>query len=298
MSKIQDLKGTHNYIDNNGIPAGVVSDVKDTRFERNSQQYHLRPGSKKGCFWCQRYKIWKELTTLIITMQIYKLLFLMSKIQDLKGTHNLCFRFGWKRKVVSDVKDTRFERNSQPRNLQLDNMSRCFWCQRYKIWKELTTTKMAVKNRQLLFLMSKIQDLKGTHNEMAGDNAAMLVVSDVKDTRFERNSQLLFHCKWIPYCCFWCQRYKIWKELTTAFIEYDGQFGCFWCQRYKIWKELTTQVAEWSSASGLFLMSKIQDLKGTHNISPNTPFTNLVVSDVKDTRFERNSQLLLLINRG
>ena len=40
-------------------------------------------------------------------------LFLMSKIQDLKGTHNCCSIFVCNCCVVSDVKDTRFERNSQ-----------------------------------------------------------------------------------------------------------------------------------------------------------------------------------------
>ena len=42
-----------------------------------------------------------------------------------------------------------------------------------------------------LFLMSKIQDLKGTHNGTKKPLPAALVVSDVKDTRFERNSQLV-----------------------------------------------------------------------------------------------------------
>ena len=41
----------------------------------------------------------------------------------------------------------------------------------------------------------------------------------------------------------------------------------------------------------LFLMSKIQDLKGTHNAMRVSIFIDIVVSDVKDTRFERNSQL-------
>ena len=66
------------------------------------------------------------------------MLFLMSKIQDLKGTHNLRKYIGNAVLVVSDVKDTRFERNSQ-------------------------------------------------HSDSY--NVAYFVVSDVKDTRFERNSQ-------------------------------------------------------------------------------------------------------------
>ena len=64
----------------------------------------------------------------------------MSKIQDLKGTHNT-----------------------------FDNSHRADW----------------------LFLMSKIQDLKGTHNHILARLGICRVVSDVKDTRFERNSQQL-----------------------------------------------------------------------------------------------------------
>ena len=66
----------------------------------------------------------------------------MSKIQDLKGTHN--------------------------------NISDSF-------------------SRSSLFLMSKIQDLKGTHNTVTPITVQILVVSDVKDTRFERNSQRWFN---------------------------------------------------------------------------------------------------------
>ena len=41
----------------------------------------------------------------------------------------------------------------------------------------------------------------------------------------------------------------------------------------------------------LFLKSKILSLKGTHNQVYNEDFSNAVVSKVKDTKFERNSQL-------
>ena len=63
MSKIQNLNGTHNYTNNTLRPMSVVYDVKDTKFEWNSQQpLHL----------------------------------------------------GFEASVVYDVKDTKFEWNSQP----------------------------------------------------------------------------------------------------------------------------------------------------------------------------------------
>ena len=42
------------------------------------------------------------------------MLFMMSKIQNLNGTHNLVFLLACSRPVVYDVKDTKFEWNSQP----------------------------------------------------------------------------------------------------------------------------------------------------------------------------------------
>ena len=187
MSKIQDLKGTHNVLAGILKDGKVVSDVKDTRFERNSQRGESNIYESGRCFWCQRYKIWKELTTYGEEKQTGKTLFLMSKIQDLKGTHNLvwhhfcCYsvvsdvkdtRFErnsqrnlytlFPKSVVSDVKDTRFERNSQPRGLPRLPGPGCLWCQRYKIWKELTTCLLGFRFRKRLSLMSKIQDLKST----------------------------------------------------------------------------------------------------------------------------------------
>ena len=43
---------------------------------------------------------------------------------------------------------------------------------------------------------------------------------------------------------------------------------------------------------GLFMMSKIQNLNGTHNYLPMYARARFVVYDVKDTKFEWNSQLL------
>ena len=44
----------------------------------------------------------------------------------------------------------------------------------------------------------------------------------------------------------------------------------------------------------LFMMSKIQNLNGTHNFLPCVKVGSLVVYDVKDTKFEWNSQLVSL----
>ena len=45
-----------------------------------------------------------------------------------------------------------------------------------------------------------------------------------------------------------------------------------------------------SRCNSLFMMSKIQNLNGTHNKSNTQMIINWVVYDVKDTKFEWNSQ--------
>ena len=55
---------------------------------------------------------------------------------------------------------------------------------------ELTTKVAGDLNIDLLFMMSKIQNLNGTHNHAINFQKKELVVYDVKDTKFEWNSQL------------------------------------------------------------------------------------------------------------
>ena len=56
---------------------------------------------------------------------------------------------------------------------------------------ELTTDKSIRKMELMLFMMSKIQNLNGTHNRRTEENTTNHVVYDVKDTKFEWNSQHL-----------------------------------------------------------------------------------------------------------
>ena len=49
MSKIQNLNGTHNCIERRIIQFAVVCDIKDTKFEWNSQLPPLQLGQSAGC---------------------------------------------------------------------------------------------------------------------------------------------------------------------------------------------------------------------------------------------------------
>ena len=146
---------------------------------------------------------------------IMVMLFVMSKIQILNGTHNSCSI--------------------------------------YEIYFRL-------------FVMSKIQILNGTHNGLEYFTQARDVVCDVKDTNFEWNSQLIVYFWITDISCLWCQRYKFWMELTTCFHFFINLKCCLWCQRYKFWMELTTPLLISNFRMTLFVMSKIQILNGTHNL--------------------------------
>ena len=66
-----------------------------------------------------------ELTTVIFLLFVFALLFMMSKIQNLNGTHNLIYQLLGCWFVVYDVKDTKFEWNSQLRHYTNTKKSRC-----------------------------------------------------------------------------------------------------------------------------------------------------------------------------
>ena len=50
---------------------------------------------------------------------------------------------------------------------------------------ELTTIELAITCLAALFMMSKIQNLNGTHNMVLLGLILLVVVYDVKDTKFE-----------------------------------------------------------------------------------------------------------------
>ncbi len=87
MSKIQNLNGTHNLVNTEVIHYVVVYDVKDTKFEWNSQ--HFIKNTKNN-------------------MVVYD-------VKDTKFEWNsqLVDGLDCRATVVYDVKDTKFEWNSQ-----------------------------------------------------------------------------------------------------------------------------------------------------------------------------------------
>ncbi len=218
------------------------------------------------------------------------MLFQKSKIQNLKAIHNLLAHLWAVYVVVSEVKDTKLESNSQLCWTTPAALECCFRSQRYKTWKQFTTYCLVSKYRLQLFQKSKIQNLKAIHNKASVYLPTWFVVSEVKDTKLESNSQQLWKFDNVEMRCFRSQRYKTWKQFTTVFVflyfihscfrsqRYKTwkQFttngchnltrnSCFRSQRYKTWKQFTTTFTEAYNKIPLFQKSKIQNLKAIHN---------------------------------
>ena len=82
---------------------------------------------------------------------------------------------------------------------------------------ELTTHLLGCLCHILLFMMSKIQKLNGTHNTCAKREQASNVVYDVKDTKIEWNSQL--------YTCNTLSHLVVYDVKDTK-IEWNSQQFC------------------------------------------------------------------------
>ena len=134
----------------------------------------------------------------------------MSKIQILKATHNCVTSSFGKLRTVSR-------------------------CQRYKFWKQLTTSAAKLVCNRLLF-------------------------HDVKDTNFESNSQPVFHWLCGTKYCFTMSKIQILKAThNNAYHIYSVMRTVSRCQRYKFWKQLTTPDSGDIYRRGLF-----HDVKDTN----------------------------------
>ena len=104
-----------------------------------------------------------ELTTVFVYQLFDCVLFMMSKIQKLNGTHNLHTCYVSSSSVVYDVKDTKIEWNSQL-------FCRCFI--NYFVVYDVKDTKIEWNSQLRL-----------------AESESTMVVYDVKDTKIEWNSQ-------------------------------------------------------------------------------------------------------------
>ena len=144
------------------------------------------------CYQSQNYKIWKQFTTAKLNVTNTNMLLSITKLQNLKATHNYSYAGKPQTKVVINHKTTKFESNSQRGLKCIYFCLSCYQSQNYKIWKQFTTGKEAFYIIFVLLLITKLQNLKAIHNRHQGSLYDLRVVINHKTTKFESNSQLTF----------------------------------------------------------------------------------------------------------
>ena len=189
----------------------------------------------------------------------------ITKLQNLKAIHNICYLLFFLHQVVINHKTTKFESNSQPLPPEAIKHSCCYQSQNYKIWKQFTTSLYDNKILVALLSITKLQNLKAIHNIKGLVKRNIVVVINHKTTKFESNSQQYQAIPMQHYCCYQSQNYKIWKQFTTA-------------------------VLVGRCVVPLLSITKLQNLKAIHNTVVVGSSPNNVVINHKTTKFESNSQ--------
>ena len=269
ITKLQILKAIHNRF--RWVPRNLhdVINHKITKFESNSQPSISHNTLLLRCYQSQNYKIWKQFTTKERKTIEAGLMLSITKLQNLKAIHNII-------PIVLDTQDdvinhkiTKFESNSQRANGCSLGCIRCYQSQNYKIWKQFTTIAQSVFATGSMLSITKLQNLKAIHNYNVSANWNRTDVINHKITKFESNSQLS-------------------KNKITYKVR------CYQSQNYKIWKQFTTVKAETLSKRSLLSIVKLQNLKVIHNQQMNEMSKQSVVINHKTTKFESNSQPLVL----
>ena len=248
----------------------------------------------QGCYQSQNYKIWKQFTTHFESLRTFFTLLSITKLQNLKAIHNLPTFYWYQALVVINHKTTKFESNSQRFCVWRLPLTCCYQSQNYKIWKQFTTAYPISSSYWGLLSITKLQNLKAIHNLRGYSYSNSYVVINHKTTKFESNSQHL--CPLPP-----CRRVVI-NHKTTKFESNSQLIGgilwralrCYQSQNYKIWKQFTTLCLFSVQLPTLLSITKLQNLKAIHNFHHRRYIQIAVVINHKITKFESNSQRLVL----
>ena len=267
----------------------------------------------------QRYKIWKQITTVVYWALETKRLLLLVKDTKFESKSQRNWGCGsWRPNCFywSKIQNLKANHNNTPKNETA--IAIAFTGQRYKIWKQITTPLLRQRAKMQLLLL-------------------------VKDTKFESKSQpsLALNIK-IRNCFYWSKIQNLKANHNGMPVRLAMPSIAFTGQRYKIWKQITTilnqvvynykllllvkdtkfESKSQHNTKGLdgcfycFYWSKIQNLKANHNsldLRPTKiviaftgqrykiwkqittfPFANqhdsALLLLVKDTKFESKSQ--------
>jgi len=167
----------------------VVTTSKGTWFSSNSQHDCVFRVREIGCYYIQRYMIFKQFTTLVQYLVLVCVLLLHPKVHDFQAIHNRVQVVWNNTAVVTTSKGTWFSSNSQPARVisPLDTvvttskgtwfssnsqhtqecneeMQRCYYIQRYMIFKQFTTSAWNSPLKPVLLLHPKVHDFQAIHN--------------------------------------------------------------------------------------------------------------------------------------
>ena len=144
--------------------------------------------------------------------------------------------------------------------------------------------------------ITKLRNLKAIHNKIVPLRSSTKVVINRKTTKFESNSQ--------PLCTLCVSNFVVINHKTTKF-ESNSQpprctapysQSCYQSQNYKIWKQFTTSFYSFYFLLQLLSITKLQNLKAIHNKRSRKNQWCHVVINHKTTKFESNSQQVMLTN--
>ena len=165
----------------------------------------------------------------------------------------------------------------------------------YKITKSESYSQLLVRrceSRQLLYLITKLQNLKAIHNMWATSEWRPPVVSNYKITKSESYSQRYrSRLRRLPVV----SNYKITKlQNLKAIHNYAHAVRCDQgvVSNYKIWKLFTTSFPQALTDVSLYLITKLQNLKAIHNepLWVSTSSTLYLITKLQNLKAIHNSK--------
>ena len=125
ITKLQNLKAIHNRNSNDAQRAFVVSNYKITKSESYSQHADCTALSRSLLYLITKLQNLKAIHNVKFRPLFFIMLYLITKLQNLKAIHNCTFRTVSMHLVVSNYKITKSESYSQHPKYQKPNSNCC-----------------------------------------------------------------------------------------------------------------------------------------------------------------------------
>ena len=217
--------------------------VQRYKFESNSQRQHVVVDGNMVVAISTKIQIWKQFTTVFFC-----------------APH--C------RGLLRSVQRYKFESNSQRIFDAISSYMRC--CDQYKDTNLKAIHNLPLKSMyvgSVVAISTKIQIWKQFTTEKRKQLDEQMLLRSVQRYKFESNSQLIYLCSFISFCC--CDQYK---DTNLKAIHNPRALICLSTPvvaistKIQIWKQFTTQ--RWSRSSASSLLRSVQRYKFESNSQP------------------------------